>query len=156
MDPLTAAREALAVHDAFHKACPHIPEIQEWGFLRAALDRVDELEAEITASRKRAVPLPPRRPEQHKQVLTTEDRDGCVISPTCAHCGKAAEHCTGVIDTHRWETYTPTNGETPRRRCGRCGSWWALLVSGPPEQWACAAPAAVDPKRQIRTLKDIP
>ena len=47
MDPLTAAREALAVHDAFHKACPHIPEIQEWGFLRAALDRVDELEAEV-------------------------------------------------------------------------------------------------------------
>jgi len=40
--------------------------------------------------------LPKRKYEDfHKQNLTTEDRDGNRIRPTCAHCGKPEALCTG-------------------------------------------------------------
>lgn len=32
----------------------------------------------------------------HAQALTTEDRDGRAIPPTCAHCGKHEMYCNGV------------------------------------------------------------
>jgi len=37
----------------------------------------------------------PRPKEKHKQCLTTEDRDGRPISPTCVYCGAAEEYCDG-------------------------------------------------------------
>jgi len=37
-------------------------------------------------------------PWKHKQCLTTEDRDGNTITPTCAYCGAAEEYCKGEKD----------------------------------------------------------
>ena len=51
----------------------------------------DEWDAMAEVTRR---PLP-----AHAQRLTTEDRDGRPISPTCAHCGRAKERCAGTVVT---------------------------------------------------------
>lgn len=48
----------------------------------------------VTNVRTRA--LARRLTDPHAQALTTQDRDGNVIPPTCAYCGKAAALCTGT------------------------------------------------------------
>ncbi len=44
------------------------------------------------------VPSFPSTPN-HVQNLTTEDRDGNAVSPTCAYCGAAEEFCVGTRTT---------------------------------------------------------
>ena len=85
---MTAARACL--HHAVSRSC-NAPRVvwtcDDCGaeFVRAAV-----AEARVVAEHER-----PRK-QPHTRVLTTEDRDGYAITPTCAYCGRAADYCDGT------------------------------------------------------------